>query len=45
MSIYIYEHLKNFKKLFSELVPGRMECQCRKDMQWNRDALECQVIK
>ena len=33
------------KKLFSELVSGRMECQCRKDMQWNRDALECQVMK
>ena len=31
------------KKCFRELVDGRKECQCRKDMQWNREALECQV--
>jgi len=27
-----------------EVATGRMECQCRKDMQWNRDALECQFF-
>jgi len=27
-----------------ELVDGTKECQCRKDMQWNREALECQFF-